>query len=145
MSTLAVYRLTQRLDHMVPDPKLSIQLNDDAAKRLAELSKVLADALPDHSLSPDERLERLARVVQNRVPERQHLLPAVEKVSRLERRLAELVPDPTLTPVERVQTLLQGLDDHHAANAPNFLATGPSVVEKLERMGDERAGFPPIP
>ncbi|EJJ24604.1 hypothetical protein [Rhizobium sp. CF142] len=144
MENSSVSRLTARLDHSVPDPKVFAAVNDDAARRLDELSRILAGALPDHSLSPDERLERLARVVQDRVPERQYLQPALEKVSRLERRLAELVPDPGLTPVERVQALLAHLDDHHIQNNPHFLAAQPTIVQKLERMGDERAGFSPV-
>jgi hypothetical protein len=139
----AVSRLTSRLDHSVPDPEVAGAVNEDAARRLDELSRLLADALPDHSLSPDERLERLARVMQDRVPERQHLLPALEKVTRLELRLAQLVPDPDLSPVEKVQVLLQRLDEQTAPHV-EFLSTRPSVVLKLERLGDERAGFPPL-
>jgi len=132
MSADDVSRLTQRLDHMVPDNNIHASVNAQAAENLGALSAVLADALPDPSLSPDERLERLARVKQDRVPRTEYLLPAIEKLDRLERRLAELVPGEGLSAMDRLQTLIRTLEGDG------------SVVERLEKMGDPRAGVAPV-
>lgn len=127
-------RLTQRLDHMVPDPKISAVGNAEAARKLADISKALSDLLPDPSLSPDERLERLARIVADRTPQGEHLLPAAQKLAKLERRLTELVPGDGLSAADRLNRLVE------ATNAA-VPTSGLRFVEKLETLGDVRAGI----
>lgn len=129
-------RLTERLDHMVPDPKLTALDNQKAAAQLAALSARLHVFLPDHTLSPQERLERLARVIQNRVPQSQHLLSANEKLAALTTRLNELVPG-GMTPEEKVDHLVDLATK--AVPDPNL-----SMVDRLEKIGDDRAGIAPV-
>jgi hypothetical protein len=138
MDDHVVLRLTQRLDHMVPDDDLPASLNAEAAAKLDALSRFLIEALPDASLSPDERLERLARVVQDRTPRGEHLLPAVQKVDRLERRLAELVPGAKLSSMDRLNQLVAKLSEMVPGEGRE------SIVAKLERLGDKRAGIKPV-
>lgn len=137
MSDHLAKRLTQRLDHMVPDEELTAEANADAAARLEAMSRFLASALPDTSLSPEERLERLARVITDRVPRKENLRPAIEKVEQLERRLEELIPDQNLTAMDRLNKLVEICNDC----VPN---NNLSIVEKLESLGDSRAGIPPV-
>ncbi|MEZ5421760.1 MAG: hypothetical protein R2682_01530 [Pyrinomonadaceae bacterium] len=129
-------QVTQRLDHSVPDPEVSMARNQEAAIRLASISERLATLLPDPSLSPDERLERLARVVQDRIPQREHLQPAVAKVAKLTNRLDELVPG-DMSAEEKIAVL---------ANRASELCNdeSKSCVEALELLGDKRAGLPPV-
>lgn len=137
MTKLLIDRLTQRLDHMVPDLKVAKAVNDAAAAKLSEISGFLANALPDHSLSPEERLERLARVVQDRVPRQEQLLPAIQKVDRLERRLAELVPGEGMSAMDRLNRLVQQCNGMCGDD-------GKTLVQKLETLGDPRAGITPV-
>ena len=126
-------QVTQRLDHMVPEARQSDAQNAEAAAELAALSEKLAVLLPDSSLSPDERLERLARVVQDRVPYYEHLLPAASKVAKLKSRINELVPG-EMSSVDKISQLADmaigqcGADDV-------------SCVDALEMLGDPRAGI----
>jgi len=84
-------------------------------------------------------LERLARVVQDRTPKRENLLPAVEKLNRLEKRLEELVPAGDLTSEQRLEWLVNRTHEMDPEVQPEL-----SFVKRLERLGDARAGFSPI-
>ena len=128
-------QVTKRLDHMVPDPEISIQFNKNASAELLKLSAKLQKLLPDPSLSPDERLERLARVVQSRVPLLEHLQPANTKLHKLKNRLDELVPGSgnASAKVDKLVNILNKISN---------LKKG-TVVKKLEAMGDPRAGVSP--
>lgn len=141
-------QLTERLDHMVPDPSASAAENDLAARELARISQALAALLPDSSLSPDERLERLARVVQDRIPQQENLQSALYKVHKLKRRLDELVPDDNLSPVEKINRLEQLARDCTTQGKQGGSVTTAQETDKfekiLERLGDPRAGFDPI-
>src|ERR1019366_9617350 len=103
----------------------------------SQLSGALANALPDASLSPAERLERLARVIQTRTPDQSNLIPAATKLSNLEARLKDLVADPNLTSEQRL---------NHLLTTAGSIAPGSnlSVVEKLETMGDAVANIAPV-
>lgn len=131
-------QVTQRLDHMVPDNMLPTEKNAEISQRLEELSEMLIKHVPDPSLSPDERLERIARVDQRRVPQREYLLPAVEKLYRLERRLDDLVDDSDLSSTEQLEVLIERVEERGEKHEER------DFVEILERMGDERAGLDPI-
>lgn len=132
-------QVTKRLDHVVPDSALPQEENAEAAERLMELSEMLIEHVPYPSLSPDERLERIARVDQDRVPRREHLLPAVEKLYRLEQRLDDLVDDPELSSTEQLKVLIERVEEHSEEYDEDL-----DFVEVLERMGDERAGLEPM-
>ena len=129
-------QVTQRLDHMVPDNVVTKDVNEKAAAELAALSERLALLLPDPSLSPLERLERLARVVQDRVPHSDQLQPALEKVSKLKTRLDELVPG-RMSAEDKIITLAKMA--YEKAGGDKM-----TCVEALERMGDPRAGVDPV-
>src|SRR5439155_379035 len=101
--------LTQRLDHMVPDNRVSAAVNQEATAELASISAKLNTLLPDHSLSPSERLERLARVIEGREPNLAHLQPATVKVALLKDRLDQLVPG-RMSPEQKIDTLIQRLN-----------------------------------
>ena len=122
---------------MVPDPEISLELNEEATKELLLISTKLLELLPDPSLSPDERLERLARVVQNRVPQVENLQSANAKVHRLKRRLDELVPDEGGNYINKIDSLVCILDQNCSDKDAG------SVVEKLEFLGDPRIGVNP--
>ncbi|WP_263018757.1 hypothetical protein [Natronobiforma cellulositropha] len=132
-------QVTQRLDHIVPDQMLPDDVNERASRQLEELSGLLIEHVPDPTLSPDERLERIARVNQERVPQREHLLPAVEKLYRLERRLDDLVDNPRLSSVEKLEVLIENVNE-----VGERFDDDPDFVEILERMGDERTGLEPV-
>jgi hypothetical protein len=129
-------QVTKRLDHMVPDPEISKALNSRASKGLTDLSKKLDALIPDPSLSPDEKLERLARVVQDRVPFFEYLQPANTKLHKLSSRLNELVPGTgsASAKVDKLVTILNKL-----VKQPKL-----TVVQKLEILGDLRAGIDPV-
>ena len=129
-------RLTARLDHMVPDPKLSAGENQAAAATLSSLASKLHALLPDASLSSEERLERLARVVVGRIPDPTKLTPASEKVRALTERLDQLVPG-AMSPEDKIDQLvslaMQAVPD-----------PGLAVVARLEKLGDADAGIAPV-
>lgn len=136
MKNEKINRLTQRLDHMVPDPKLTSSENKDVAEKLASISDKLYSLLPDPSLSPDERLERLARVTSDRIPQTENLLSAHSKLNRLVARLDELIPG-SATPEEKIDNLVELLN---VKSFDNSL----SIASRLEEIGDEIAGIKPI-
>lgn len=122
---------------MVPDPELTSDENKKATKGLSKISKALHKALPDPSLSPAERLERLARVVQDRVPLHEHLLPAATKLFSLKNRLDQLVPGSRLTSEEKIAKLT-------SLAKKKIPQHGLTMAKRLEMLGDKRAGFSPI-
>jgi predicted nuclease with TOPRIM domain len=129
--------LTQRLDHMVPDNKLTFKENRAAALELKAISETLFELLPDKSLSPFERLERLGRVAEPREPLLEELQPAHVKLKRLKARINELVPGEgsfheKLVALEMKLEELVGDD----------LATE-TTIKKLEKIGDPRGGIEP--
>jgi hypothetical protein len=129
-------RLTARLDHMVPDPKLSSAQNQAAATELTSISTKLHTLLPDNSLSPEERLERLARVVASRTPDQTKLVSASTKVAALKARLDQLVPG-NMSLEDKIDHLISLATQ--AVPDPSL-----SVVKKLEKLGDSAAGIAPV-
>lgn len=105
---------------------------DDIARELATLSITLLRLLPDPSLSPNERLERLARVVPKSVMVTAHRRNARSKLLELRRRLDELVPEQGLSYEEKLAHLVDRLDE---------LVPGDGLrpIQKLERLGDYRS------
>ncbi|MET9231607.1 hypothetical protein [Lentzea sp. NPDC003310] len=101
------------------------------AEELIELSVRLITLLPDPSLSPNERLERLARVVPKSQLVTAHRRTARSKLVELRRRLDELVPEPSLTAPQKLERLVDRL---------NELVPGEGrAIAKLEKLGDFRS------
>ena len=123
---------TQRLDHSVPEIMLTFEENRTAAADLGSLSSKLFWTLPDESLSPFERLERLARVVEDRTPQLDNLQSAAAKLEQLRKRLDELVPG-DMTPERKVDALLEKLDEMVARDQREL-----PPIRKLELLGDPR-------
>ncbi|MFJ8937346.1 hypothetical protein ACIRL0_16820 [Streptomyces sp. NPDC102365] len=105
---------------------------EDVAQELIDLSVRLLRLLPDPSLGPDERLERLARIVPASQMITAHRRTARSKLYQLQRRLGELVPDPGLDSRGRLDWLVERLE----ALVPG---EGLRPIERLERVGDFRS------
>ncbi|MGN9793386.1 hypothetical protein ACTMTU_20115 [Streptomyces sp. OZ13] len=103
----------------------------DVVKELTDLSVRLLTLMPDPSLSPNERLERLARVVPNSQLITAHRRSARSKLYEIRRRLDELVPGDELTYREKLEALVTRLDEL----VPGALRP----IQKLERLGDYRS------
>lgn len=130
-------RLTQRLDHMVPDPELTAAENQRATAELGALASKLNALLPDPSLSPFEKLERLSRVVDRRQPDLTQLQSAATKVEALTNRLNQLVPGDQ-SPDQKINSLVRKLDSMVPQDAKDNL-----VMHKLEMLGDPRGRVEP--
>ncbi|WP_211257204.1 hypothetical protein [Streptomyces megasporus] len=104
---------------------------EEVARELIDLSTRLINLLPDPSLSPNERLERLARVVPKSLLVTAHRRNARSKLVELRRRLDELVPDPDLSYPEKLEWLVSRLDE--------LVPGDMRPIEKLEKLGDYRA------
>jgi hypothetical protein len=98
---------------------------------LERLSIKLRDLLPDPSIGPEERLERLSRVVPHSVMIGARHLTARTKLRALRQRLDELLPGPAGA-CDKIDRLLEMLDQQ----VPN--ARESSTFEKLEALGDAR-------
>jgi hypothetical protein len=102
----------------------------DVVGELVRLSVKLLGNLPDPSLGPDERLERIARVVPTSQLQSAHRRSARNKLVALRRRLDELVPG-DMTSEEKLDTLIARVHDLVPGDMP--------FIAKLETMGDFRA------
>jgi hypothetical protein len=109
-----------------PDPNEPF---DDVCQRLLALCERLQALLPDPSLSPSERLERLARVVPTSTLVSADHKTARKKLKELRRRLDELIP---------------GGDDYDAklemlvARLHELVPGDYPMKDKLEAIGDHR-------
>jgi hypothetical protein len=98
---------------------------------LMMLGDRLLELLPDPTLGPDERLERLARVVPTSILAAAHHQTARTKLVRLRRRLDELVPDPAMTYRDKLEWLVQRVHELVPGDEPR-------LFKKLEALGDHR-------
>jgi hypothetical protein len=130
-------RLTQRLDHSVPDPQESASVNQKASAELASLSAKLFWHIPDKSLSTFERLERLGRATNESAPDLAQLQPATKKLAKLKARIDQLVPGDA-SHEKKLDILLAQLDQKVGKSQASFLTT-----DKLELLGDPRARIAP--
>lgn len=96
---------------------------------LTEISVYLRDLLPDPSLGPEERLERLARIVPSSVLCSQNCLNARTKLTRIRRRLEELAPE-----IEGDMERLKYLTDLVNEAVPGDM----KFIEKLDTIHDYR-------
>ena len=104
---------------------------DEIVQELIDLSITLIKLLPDPSLSPDERLERLARIVPSSQMVTANRRTARSKLNGLRRRLDELVPNEELDYRQKLEWLINHL---------NELVPGDMrAIAKLERIGDYRS------
>lgn len=129
--------LTQRLDHMVPDPDMTTSQNQKAASDLASLSAKLFWHVPDQSLSPFERLERLARAAEDSTPDLTQLQSAATKLEALKSRIDVLVPG-NMSHEKKIEVLMEKLDAKVGASQLSLHTT-----DKLELLGDSRAKIAP--
>jgi predicted nuclease with TOPRIM domain len=104
---------------------------EEVCEHLVRLSTRLQELLPDPSLSPDERLERIARVIPTSVLISDHHKTARTKLNQLRRRLSELVPDETLDHHQKLEYLVEQV---HALVPTDE----PRLFKKLEALGDGR-------
>jgi hypothetical protein len=104
---------------------------EEVCRELVALCEKLIALLPDVTLSPDERIERLARVVPTSTLLSAHHQTARTKLRRLRERLRELVPVPSLTSLERVDYLVARVHELVPGDEPR-------LFKKLERLGDHR-------
>lgn len=123
---------TARLDVFSPDDYKQEfdEPFDKIASELTDLSVRLIELLPDPSLSPDERLERLARVVPSSQLVTANRRTARSKLTTIRRRLDELVPGADLDSREKLEQVVERLDE--------LVPGTSSPIEKLERPGDFR-------
>ena len=129
--------LSQRLDHMVPDPKASLAKNQESAAELAAISAKLYTLLPDPSLSPLERIERLRRVVDQVEPDMDQLQSAIKKVEVINSRLNMFVSDENMSALQKIDVLVSKVDKCFEGKMCGFGA-------KIEMLGDPRAGIAPV-
>lgn len=71
-------------------------------KKLEDISKKLFEILPDYSLGPEERIERLARVIPESILESKNMLTARTKLNNITTKLNALIPDSNLTELEKI-------------------------------------------
>lgn len=104
---------------------------DSVNERLIRLSFKLQRLLPDPSLGPMERIERLARLIPNSYQLGQHHRTARSKLIEIEERLNSLVPDQGLTFEQKIDFLV-GLADDLVPEQTDRLC------QKLQFIGDNR-------
>ncbi len=112
-------------------PKKGEEPQETVCQELIRLSLKLQELLPDPSLSPLERVERLGRVIPESIQVSAHHLTARTKLNQIRLRLADLVPDPTLDTDARIDFLVQKTHQLVPEKARR-------LFEKLEKIGDCR-------
>lgn len=127
------------INYPAPTAKFPIELYqckfdepfETVCKELKALSEKLQELLPDPSLSPDERLERLARVIPDSILASAHHQTARMKLKRLRNRLTELVPDRSMSSLQKVDFLIHRVHELVPGDEPR-------LFKKLEALGDHR-------
>ncbi len=97
---------------------------------LEAVSKRLLELLPDPSIGPEERIERIARIVPSSLMNSTYRKTARTKLSYIRNRLNELVPGQELTTLEKINYLVDLIEK----KVPNYN----TLFERLELMGDKR-------
>ena len=100
-------------------------------RHFVQLSTRLQELLPDPTLSPDERRERLARVVPSSLLISENHKTARTNLNRLRQRLDELVPDEQLNYHEKLEFLVSRVHELVSGDEPR-------LFKKLEALGDRR-------
>jgi hypothetical protein len=104
---------------------------DDVCRELMGLCRRLAELLPDPTLSPEERIERLGRVAPHSLVKSENAKTARTKLNALKLRLTELVPSRKLSALQKLEFLVK--QTHHLV--PEEM---PRFFMKLEKIGDHR-------
>jgi hypothetical protein len=99
--------------------------------QLFKISEKLQKLLPDPSLSPLERVERLGRVVPTSIQRSAHHLTARTKLSNIRLRLAELVPIEDMSAEEKIDMLVEIIEELVPIKTDR-------LFERLELIGDNR-------
>jgi len=102
-----VNRLTQRLEFNIKDPSRTDIENARSGVQLAGLCEVLERIVPHPTFSAEERVERLARVVDGATPDPRLMEPEIVKLERLVARIDELMPVSGLSVHEKLDRLGQ--------------------------------------
>ncbi|MGE0762964.1 MAG: hypothetical protein AB7N80_06775 [Bdellovibrionales bacterium] len=104
---------------------------DEVCRELMAVSRRLEELLPDPTLSPQERLERLGRVAPHSTLNSENHLTARAKLNKIRLRLAELVPTQQLSTLEKIEFLVKRTHQLIPEAVPRFFM-------KLEKLGDQR-------
>lgn len=102
----------------------------DIKDELEEISKLLFSLLPDYSIGPEERVERLARVIPESILESKNMLTGRKKLSNITKRLNELIPDENLSNIVKINMLVDIIN--------KLEPDGETLIEKLEKIDDFR-------
>ncbi len=99
-------------------------------KELDLISEKLFHLLPDKSIGPEERVERLARLIPSSIMESEYHRTARKKLEIIERKLNTLVPRSDLSNSEKI--------DYLVTIANTLIPEDKRLVEKLETIGEYR-------
>lgn len=102
---------------------------DEVFEHLRSLSSRLQELLPDPGIGPEERLERIARVVPDSVRVTANMQTGRAKLQRLRGRLDELVPG-DLPHEEKLEQLVRRVGE--------LVPEGDRFIDRLETLGDYR-------
>ncbi|EGQ7846472.1 TPA: hypothetical protein ACF39K_002439 [Vibrio parahaemolyticus] len=103
----------------------------DVNDRLIYLSYKLQELLPDPSLGPMERIERLARVIPNSYHVCQFHRTARSKLTEIEDKLHSLVPDDNLNSEQKIDYLVNKINSLVPEKTDR-------ICQKLQFIGDNR-------
>ncbi|MBY8856233.1 hypothetical protein K7711_07075 [Nocardia sp. CA2R105] len=104
---------------------------DDVCRELKTICDYLAEKLPCSSMGPNERVERLARVVPGSQLLSAHHRTARSKLTELRARIDQLVPGDSMTHIEKLQFLVERIDTLVPGDVP--------MSDKLHEIGDHRS------
>ncbi|WLD57973.1 hypothetical protein NFC81_14850 [Salinispirillum sp. LH 10-3-1] len=104
---------------------------EDVNAELIATSVILRDLLPDPSLGPMERIERLARVIEDSVQIGQYHRTARIKLKEINDRLDDLVPHEYMTAIEKIKHLVSLADQLVPEETER-------LCQKLQYIGDRR-------
>ena len=125
------YRVVTLAERDVTVPNFGEEFAE-VCRRLESMSKRLQELLPDPSIGPEERLERLARIVPQSVVQSAQVRTARSKWEFLRRRLSELTPEMNgSSEEERLEALIRRIEEARPEVEGGLFA-------KLEAMGDDR-------
>ena len=105
---------------------------DEVCIELMTICRRLEQLLPDPTLSPEERLERLGRVAPHTMLRSDCHKTARAKLTAMRIRLAELVPSLVMSDQEKIEFLVSRTNELVPEDMPRFFM-------KLEKIGEARA------
>lgn len=105
---------------------------EESYEELLVLSRRMLELLPDPSIGPAERLERIARIVPESMRYSDYTKTARTKLNYLKQRLEELVPEEGETSMDKLEILVDRINKKF----PEL--SNERLFVKLEKMGDNR-------